>query len=42
MHDALNDRNQPTAPRARTNWFVNHVVRVHVQGGSARYRGDSF
>ena len=40
MHDALNDRNHPTAPRARTNWFVNRVVRGHgrvrfgtLQGG---------
>ena len=31
MNDSFNDRNQPTAPRARTNWFVDHVVRVHVR-----------
>ena len=40
MHDALHNRNQPSGPSARTNWFVNRVVRGHgrvrfgpLQGG---------
>ena len=39
MHDALHDRNHPTAPRARTNWFVNRLVRVHAQGRFGTLQG---
>ena len=34
-----NTANQPTAPRERTNWFVNHLVRVHVQGPLGTLQG---
>ena len=39
MHDALHDHNHPTAPRARTNWFVNRVACVHAQGRFATLQG---
>ena len=39
MHDALNDRNQPIGPRARTNWFANCMICGHVQGRFGTLQG---
>ncbi len=42
MHDALHNRNQPSGPSARTNWFVNRVVRGHGRVRFGPLQGDSF